>query len=56
MTTEGSQSNPIRANLDDSGERIAIPSESAVFSKHASTYHWQEMEADMPEGDACEDL
>ena len=27
-----------------------------VFSKHASTYHWQEMEADMPEGDACEDL
>ena len=27
-----------------------------VFSKHAPTYRWQEMEADMPEGDALEDL
>ncbi len=26
------------------------------FSLHSSQYHWQEMEADMPEGDALEDL
>jgi hypothetical protein len=26
------------------------------FIKHDSAYHWQEMEADMPEGDALEDL
>jgi hypothetical protein len=26
------------------------------FSLHSSQCHWQEMEADMPEGDALEDL
>lgn len=26
------------------------------FSLHSSQYHWQEMEADMPDGDALEDL
>jgi len=26
------------------------------FSRHAPGFHWQEMEADMPEGDVMEDL
>lgn len=37
----------------DKTPQASVP---AVFSRHASTYHWQETEADMPEGDAFEDL